>query len=88
MDNKTEKFLNLKQQQNDLLTKKIRFDEQCKTKEQDLKNLVKEIKDNNYEPNELQSIIQKKEKEIEQELATYEADLSKVSQQLSAIEEG
>ena len=88
MDSETEKFTNLKKMQSDLQTKKIRFDEQCKNKEQDLRDLVKEIKDNKYEPNELKSIIQKKEAEIKDELALYEEQLASVSKQLSAIEEG
>jgi mannitol/fructose-specific phosphotransferase system IIA component (Ntr-type) len=88
MDLETEKFLSLKKLQAELSTKKIRFDEQCKNKEQDLKTLVQEIEAKGYKPNELKSIIQKKETEIKEELATYESELANVSKQLSAIEEG
>jgi predicted nucleic acid-binding Zn-ribbon protein len=88
MDIETEKFLSLKKLQAELSTKKIRFDEQCKNKEQDLKALVQEIESKGYKPNELKSIIQKKETEIKEELATYESELASVSKQLSVIEEG
>ena len=88
MDIETEKFLSLKKLQAELSTKKIRFDEQCKNKEQDLKTLVQEIESKGYKPNELKSIIQKKETEIKEELSTYESELANASRQLSAIEEG
>ncbi len=88
MDLETEKFLNLKKLQGELTTKKIRFEEQCKNKEQDLKTLIQEIESKGYKPNELKSIIQKKEVEIKEELATYESELNNVSKQLTAIEEG
>lgn len=88
MSTETEKFLDLKKTQEELKTKKIRLEEQCKNKEQELKNLIKEIKDAGYEPNELKSVIQKKELEIKDEMSKFETSLQGVSKQLSVIEEG
>jgi uncharacterized protein (UPF0335 family) len=88
METETQKFLNLKKIQDELKTKKIRLEEQCKNREQELKNIVKEIKDAGYEPNELKAIILKKEKEIKDELAVFETSLQDISKNLSTIEEG
>lgn len=88
MEKEAQKFLDLKKTQDELKTKKIRLEEQCKSKEQDLKNIVKEIKDAGYEPNELKAVILEKDKEIKDELVAFEASLQEVSKKLSAIEEG
>lgn len=88
METDAQKFLNLKKTQDELKTKKIRLEEQCKNKEEDLKKIVKEIKDAGYEPNELKAVIQTKEKEIKDEMAIFDASLQEVSKKLSTIEEG
>lgn len=88
MEKEAQVFLALKKTQDELKTKKIRLEEQCKNKEQELKNLVKEIKDAGYEPNELKAVIQEKDKEIKEELVVFETALKEVSKKLSAIEEG
>lgn len=84
----TQKYVALKKTHDELKTKKIRLEEQCKNKELELKNLIKEIKDAGYEPNELKAIIQKKETDIKEDLSKFEASLQGVSKQLSSIEEG
>jgi uncharacterized protein (UPF0335 family) len=88
LNDETEKFMSLKTTQEELKTKKIRLEEQCKNKELELKNLIKEIKEAGYEPNELKAIIQKKETDIKEDLSKFETSLQGVSKQLSAIEEG
>jgi uncharacterized protein (UPF0335 family) len=88
MDTETQKFVELKKTQDELKTKKIRLEEQCKSKEAELKNLIKEIKDAGYEPKDLKSVIQKKETELKEELALFESGLQDVSKKLSVIEEG
>lgn len=88
MEKEAQVFLALKKTQDELKTKKIRLEEQCKNKEQELKNLVKEIKDAGYEPNGLKTVIQEKDKEIKDELVVFETALKEVSKKLSAIEEG
>jgi uncharacterized protein (UPF0335 family) len=88
MATETEKFLGLKKTQEELKTKKIRLEEQCKNREQELKNIIKEIKDAGYEPGELKAVILKKETEIKEEMSKFETSLQGVSKQLSAIEEG
>jgi mRNA-degrading endonuclease HigB of HigAB toxin-antitoxin module len=88
MPTETEKFMELKKTQEELKTKKIRLEEQCKNKEQELRDLVKEIEQAGYKPNELKSVIQKKETEIKEEMLKFETSLQGVSKQLSAIEEG
>lgn len=88
MEKEAQVFLALKKTQDELKTKKIRLEEQCRNKEQELKNLVKEIKDAGYEPNELKTVIQEKDKEIKDELVVFETALKDVSKKLSAIEEG
>jgi hypothetical protein len=88
MDNETQKFLDLKKIQEELKTKKIRLEEQCKNKEIELKDLVKQIKEAGYEPNELKAIIQAKDTEIKEELSLFDKSLQDVSKKLSVIEEG
>jgi uncharacterized protein (UPF0335 family) len=88
METEAQKFLNLKKTQDELKTKKIRLEEQCKNKEEDLKKIVKEIKDAGYEPNELKTVIQTKEKELKEEMTVFETALQDISKKLSTIEEG
>jgi len=88
MDNETQKFIDLKMTQEELKTKKIRLEEQCKNKETELKALITEIKAAGYEPKDLKAVIQKKEAEIKDEMSLFETSLQEVSKKLSVIEEG
>lgn len=88
METDVQKFMELTEQANNLKTKKIRIDEQCKAKETELKKLVAEVKKAGYQPNELKKAIDEKSAQIEKDIAEFETALQKVSEELSAIEEG
>lgn len=88
MDADTQKFMELTQKADELKTKKIRIEEQCRSKESELKKLVAEIKKAGFQPNELKKVIDEKSAQIEKDIAEFEASLEKVSQDLSTIEEG
>ena len=57
MSDKIEKFQKLQEKASDLKTKKIRLEEQYKSKKSTLKELVKEVKDLGYDPNKLGQVI-------------------------------
>lgn len=88
MDADVQKFMELTQKADELKTKKIRIEEQCRSKETELKKLVAEIKKAGFQPNELKKVIEEKTAQIEKDVAEFEATLQKVSQDLSVIEEG
>lgn len=88
MDADVQKFMELTQKADELKTKKIRIEEQCRSKETELKKLVAEIKEAGFQPNELKKVIEEKAAQIEKDVAEFEATLQKVSQDLSVIEEG
>lgn len=88
MEANVQKFMELTEQANELKTRKIRLDEQCKAKEADLKKLVAEVKKAGYQPNELKKVIDEKSAQIEKDILKFEAELKKVSEELSEIEEG
>lgn len=88
MEANVQKFMELTEQANELKTRKIRLDEQCKAKEADLKKLVAEVKKAGYQPNELKKVIDEKSAQIEKDILKFETELKKVSEELSEIEEG
>lgn len=88
MDADAQKFMELTQKADELKTKKIRIEEQCRSKEAELKKLVAEIKKAGFQPNELKKVIDEKSAQIEKDIAEFEASLQKVSKDLSTIEEG
>jgi len=81
-----EKFMKLQKLLKEYDTKKIRIEEQYKSKKEILTTLVKEIRDMGFEPKELASIISKKEEEIKKAIEAFEAELNAVSSKLSKIE--
>jgi len=81
-----EKYMELEEKLKDVSTRKIRIEEQYKSKKSDLKELIDEIKGEGYNPKELKSIIATLEKEFDQELKDFESSLDKISSQLSKIE--
>ena len=83
-----QRFMQLTEKQNELKTKKIRIEEQCKAKEAELKKLVAEVKQAGYQPNELKKVIDEKSAKIEKAVAEFDSLLEEVSKELSSIEEG
>lgn len=86
MDKEIERFTDLSKQLRTVEDKKIRLEEQFKTKKEALSELIKEIKDAGYDPTKLKEIIQTKEEELKKDIAAFEAELSTASSLLSKIE--
>jgi len=86
MSTDVERFTELTEKLRELDTKKIQIETQFKEKKKALQELVKEIKDEGYDPNSLKDIIQEKEAELNKELEAFEKKLSEASDKLSQIE--
>jgi uncharacterized protein (UPF0335 family) len=86
MKSEIEKFTALNQTLSDLRDKKIRLEEQFKSKKASLSELLKEIKAAGYDPTKLKEIIQEKETSLKKQIADFEQEVTKVSSALSKIE--
>jgi len=85
-EQKIERFQKLQKMASDLKTKKITLEAQYKTKKETLKELVKEVKDLGYDPNNLNQIIKDKEAELSNNIAAFEKEVTEVSNKLAEIE--
>lgn len=86
MEDKIEKFKKLQKKASELKTKKITLETQHKSKKESLREVVKEVKDMGYEPNNLGKIIKDKEAELENQIDAFEKDLTEVESKLAEIE--
>jgi hypothetical protein len=86
MKDQIDRFRELSDNLKNLSEKKIRLEEQLKTKKKTLSDLVEAIKKAGYDPRNLGSIISEKEKSLTEAIGSFEEDLQKVSTQLAAIE--
>lgn len=86
MKDQIERFRELNDKLKGLSEKKIRLEEQYKSKKEALTNLVKEIKDAGYDPKNLGAVIKEKEESLKTAISTFEGELQKVSEQLTQIE--
>jgi uncharacterized protein (UPF0335 family) len=86
MKDQIELFKELSEKLKTMSEKKIRLEENFKTKKQALTDLVKEIKDAGYDPRNLGEIIQEKENSLKEAISTFELELRTVSTQLAEIE--
>lgn len=86
MKDQIERFRELSDKLKGLSEKKIRLEEQFKTKKQALSDLVNEIKAAGYDPRNLGEIIKEKEESLKVAISTFEGELQTVSNQLAAIE--
>ena len=86
MGTEVEKFIELEKRDNDLKTRKIRLEEQLKSKKQALKDLIEEIKAAGYDASDLQKLRETKRQEAKDKLEKYEKDLNRLSEELSKIE--
>ncbi len=86
MKDQIERFRELNDKLKGLSEKKIRLEEQYKSKKEALTNLVKEIKDAGYDPKNLGVVIKEKEESLKTAISTFEEELQKVSEQLTQIE--
>lgn len=85
-EQKIERFQKLQKTASDLKTKKITLEAQYKTKKETLKELVKEVKDLGYDPNNLNQIIKDKEAGLSDKIAAFEKEVTEVSSKLAEIE--
>lgn len=81
-----EEFLALKKQNEELKTKKIRLEEQHRSKKAQLAELIAQIKEKGYDPNKLKDIIATKEQELKKSIEEFRASVEKASAQLAQIE--
>jgi len=86
MKDQIELFKELNVKLKTMSEKKIRLEENFKTKKQALTDLVKEIKDAGYDPRNLGEVIQEKENSLKTAINTFEQELQAVSTQLAEIE--
>jgi len=86
METELSKFTKLKEDLRSLENRKIRIEEQLKSKKQDLQELVLKIKESGYDPKKLNEIIVEKEKALKEQIQNFETKLQKASTQLTAIE--
>ncbi|MBD3261263.1 MAG: hypothetical protein GF334_06195 [Candidatus Altiarchaeales archaeon] len=81
-----EEFVGLQKRREELHTKKIRLEEQYKSKKKALTDLVEEIKSQGYDPSKLKDTISQKEKELTDSIEKFKAAVEKASSQLAEIE--
>lgn len=86
MKDQIERFRELSDKLKNLSEKKIRLEEQFKSKKAALTELVKEIKDAGYDPKNLGEVIKEKEEALKNAIGTFEQELQTVSTQLAEIE--
>jgi uncharacterized protein (UPF0335 family) len=86
MKDQIENFRNLQSKLRNLSDKKIRLEEQFKTKKKDLTDLISEIREAGYDPKNLGAVIKEKESSLKVAIDSFEKDLQTVSTQLSEIE--
>ena len=86
MQSEIEKFDALKIKHSELEKKKIRLEEQFKSKKERLAEIVKQIREEGHDPSKLKEIIEEKEATLKQSLDAFEKELEKASSELSAIE--
>lgn len=86
MKDQVEKFKNLNEKSKILSEKKIRYEEQFKSRKQTLAELLREIKNDGCDPTKLDEAIAEEEKNITDSLNIYEKKLEEVSIKLAEIE--
>jgi len=86
MKDQIEHFRELTDKLKNLSEKKIRLEEQFKSKKKNLTDLIQEIRDAGYEPKNLGSIIKEKESALKDAIENFDKELQTVSTQLSEIE--
>ncbi len=86
MKDQIERFRELNDMLKVLSEKKIRLEEQYKSKKEALTNLITEIKDAGFDPKNLGAVIKEKEEALKTAISSFEGELQKVSQLLSQVE--
>ncbi len=87
MSDKAREFQELNEKRSDLITRKIRLEENFKAAKKALSEVVEEIKAAGYDPKTLSSVLEQKEKELEEAKADYESKLSKAEALITEIEQ-
>lgn len=86
MKDQIERFRELNDMLKNLSEKKIRLEEQYKSKKEALTNLITEIKNSGYDPKNLGAVIKEKEEALKAAISSFEGDLRNVSEQLAQVE--
>jgi uncharacterized protein (UPF0335 family) len=86
MKDQIERFKELNDKLKNLSEKKIRLEEQFRSRKQALSDLIKEIKAEGYDPTKLGEVIKEKEELLKSAIGAFEQELQTVSTQLTDIE--
>ena len=84
--NLTERITEIQQKSQSLNETKIRLEERLRSEKKKLADLVKQIKDQGYNPKDLKKIRQEKEQELTKAVETIEEMLIKAEKTLTEIE--
>lgn len=84
--NEIDRYKKLDEEIQRLKGEKIRFEERFNSKKQRLEQLIKEITEKGYDPKNLASIKEEKEKELNEILEEIEKGTKEISEKLNAIE--
>ena len=84
--NLTERITEIQQKSQSLNETKIRLEERLRSEKKKLEDLVKQIKDQGYNPKDLKKIRQEKEQELTKAVETIEEMLIKAEKTLTEIE--
>ena len=86
MQNDIDRFKGLTEKLQKLDEKKIRLEEQYKTKKEALSDLIKKIKAAGYDPLKLKDTIAEKESDLKKQISDFEKEVEQVSAAMSKIE--
>ena len=86
MKDEVTRFKEISQQLEALEEKKIRIEEQFKSKKAALQELLNKIKSEGYDPTKLSEIIAEKESVLIKDLQKFEKQVKEVSEALSVVE--
>jgi len=86
MQTEIEKFKELTDKVKGLGEKKIRLEEQYRSKKEALTTLLKEIKAAGFDPSKLKETIAEKEASLKSQIAVFEQEVDKVSSMIAKIE--
>lgn len=86
MKDQIDRFRELNDKLKVLSEKKIRLEEQYKSKKEALTNLITEIKTAGFDPKNLGAVIKEKEEALKTAIGSFEGELQKVSELLTQVE--
>lgn len=83
----SEKMLQLKDLHHQLTERKSKYEGVLESAEKTREEIIKELRDKNIDPTQLEQLIQEKEEEIEKEYKELEGSLNELKSKFDRIEE-